>query len=73
MNMAWASRSLLTWRRILYVRAAEQGDPTGQYLLGLTYDKGRGVWQDGVLAHKWLNLAAARAPARNREQYLETS
>jgi TPR repeat protein len=54
----------------LYVRAAEQGDPTGQYLLGLTYDKGRGVWQDEVLAHKWLNLAAAHAPARNREQYL---
>jgi uncharacterized protein len=54
----------------LYVRAAEQGDPTGQYLLGLTYDKGRGVWQDDVLAHKWLNLAAAHAPARNREQYL---
>jgi uncharacterized protein len=54
----------------LYVRAAEQGDPTGQYLLGLTYDKGHGVWQDDVLAHKWLNLAAARAPARNREQYL---
>jgi uncharacterized protein len=54
----------------LYVRAAEQGDPTGQYLLGLAYDKGRGVWQDDVLAHKWLNLAAAHAPARNREQYL---
>jgi TPR repeat protein len=34
------------------------------------YDKGRGVWQDGVLAYKWLNLAAARAPARHREQYL---
>jgi TPR repeat protein len=55
----------------LYVRAAEQGDPTGQYLLGLLYDKGRGVWQDDVLAHKWLNLAAAHAPARNREQYLK--
>ena len=54
----------------LYLRAAEQGDPTGQYLLGLMYDKGRGVWQDGVLAYKWLNLAAARAPARRREQYL---
>lgn len=55
----------------LYVRAAEQGDPTGQYLLGLTYDKGHGVWQDEVLAHKWLNLAAARASGRNREQYLK--
>ncbi len=54
----------------LYVRAAEQGDPTGQYLLGLMYDKGHGVWQDEVLAYKWLNLAAAHAPGRNREYYL---
>jgi TPR repeat protein len=54
----------------LYLRAAEQGDPTGQYLLGLMYDKGHGVWQDGILAYKWLNLAAAHAPARFREQYL---
>jgi len=54
----------------LYLRAAEQGDPTGQYYLGLMYDKGLGVWQDGILAYKWLNLAAARAPARVREQYL---
>jgi TPR repeat protein len=55
----------------LYVRAAEQGDPTGQFLLGLMYDKGHGIWQDEVLAHKWLNLAAAHAPARNREHYLK--
>jgi TPR repeat protein len=54
----------------LYERAAEQGDPTGQYLLGMMYDKGHGVWEDTVLAHKWLNLAAARAPVRYREQYL---
>jgi len=54
----------------LYIRAAEQGDPSGQYFLGLLYGKGLGVWQDGILAYKWLNLAAARAPARYREQYL---
>jgi TPR repeat protein len=54
----------------LYLRAAEQGDATGQHFLGLMYDKGHGVWQDGILAYKWLNLAAARAPARYREQYL---
>jgi len=53
----------------LYLRAAERGDPTGQYLLGLMYDKGHGVWQDGILAYKWLNLAAARAPVRVREHY----
>ena len=54
----------------LYLRAAEMGDPTGQYLFGLMYDKGHGVWEDTVLAHKWLNLAASHAPARYREQYL---
>ena len=54
----------------LYIRAAEQGDASGQHFLGLMYDKGHGVWQDGILAYKWLNLAAARAPARYREQYL---
>ncbi len=54
----------------LYTRAAEQGDSTGQYLLGLMYDKGHGVGQDTVLAHKWLNLAAAHAPTRLREYYL---
>jgi hypothetical protein len=46
-----------------------QGNPTGQYLLGLTYDKGFGVTADVVLAHKWLNLAAAHAPPQNRENF----
>lgn len=51
-----------------YIRGAEQGDPAAQYLLGLMYDKGRGVPQDAVLAHKWLILAARanRAPRSRR-------
>jgi TPR repeat protein len=53
-----------------YVRAAEQGDPVGQYLLGLMYDKGFGVTQDVIQAYKWLNLAAAHAPRSNREYIL---
>ena len=53
-----------------YVQSAEQGDPTGQYLLGLMYDKGFGVNPNIILAHKWLNLAAAHAPRRNRENVL---
>jgi len=52
-----------------YARSAEQGDPTGQYLLGLMYDKGLGVKADVVLAHKWLNLAAAHAPRQNRDNF----
>ncbi|HTO65223.1 MAG TPA: tetratricopeptide repeat protein [Bradyrhizobium sp.] len=54
----------------LYVDAAERGDPTGQHLLGLMYDKGHGLERDDVLAYKWLSLAAAAAPAREREPYL---
>jgi TPR repeat protein len=54
----------------LYRQAAEQGDTAAQFSLGLMYDKGHGVAQDEVLAHKWLNLAAAHAPPRQREYYL---
>jgi len=53
-----------------YADAAERGDPSGQHLLGLMYDKGHGVDRDDVLAYKWLSLAAAAAPVRERESYL---
>ncbi len=53
-----------------YTSAAERGDATGQYLLGLLYDKGHGVQQDGVIAYMWLNLAAAHAPKHFREYFL---
>jgi hypothetical protein len=52
-----------------YLLAAEHGDPTGQYLLGLMYDKGFGVSRDVVLAYKWLDLAAARAPRGSKEYF----
>lgn len=56
---------------LYYTSAAERGDPTGQYLLGLMYDKGEGVRQDGILAHMWLNLAAARVTKpRYRDYFL---
>jgi TPR repeat protein len=54
----------------LYIRAAIQGNPFAQAMLGLMYDKGHGVPRDFVLAYKWLNLAAARAPKRERDYYL---
>src|SRR6266566_4597652 len=54
----------------LYIQAAIRGNPFGQGMLGLMYDKGHGVPQDFILAYKWLNLAAARAPKRQREYYL---
>jgi TPR repeat protein len=54
----------------LYARAAAKGNPSAQAMLGLMYDKGHGVPQNFVLAYKWLDLAAAHAPARQRETYL---
>jgi TPR repeat protein len=54
----------------LYRRAAELGDTFAQSRLGLSYDKGHGVPQDFILSYKWLDLAAARAPRRDRDFYL---
>jgi TPR repeat protein len=54
----------------LYVQAATRGNPFGQAMLGLMYDKGHGVPQDFVVAYKWLDLAAARAPQRERDYFL---
>ena len=39
-----------------------------QFNLGLMYDQGRGVPQDNVEAHMWLNLAAAKLTSERREQ-----
>jgi TPR repeat protein len=54
----------------LYRQAAELGDTFAQCRLGLSYDKGHGVRQDFILAYKWLDLAAAKAPPRERDFYL---
>jgi YidC/Oxa1 family membrane protein insertase len=54
-----------------YREAAEQGDAEAQSILGLMYFTGRGVLQDYVEAHMWLNLAASRfstAEIRNLDQ-----
>ena len=40
-------------------KAADQGDADAQLLLGSLYLTGNGVPQDYVIAHMWLNLAAA--------------
>ena len=52
----------------LYRQAAEQGNSSAQFNLGLMYDQGRGVPQDNVEAHMWLNLAAAKSTSERREQ-----
>jgi TPR repeat protein len=45
---------------IWYRKAAELGDRHGQFGLGRLYADGNSVPQDYVLAHMWLNLAAAQ-------------
>ncbi len=47
-------------------RAAENGQPTAQYQLGLLYSTGRGVPLDYISAHKWLNLAASKGDEEAR-------
>ena len=37
----------------------EQGHAFAQFNLGTLYDKGKGVPQDYVLAHMWLNIAGS--------------
>ena len=53
------------WLRL----AAEQGDADAQFRLGVMYDKGQGVPQDYVQAHKWLNSATSRASAEKNKEY----
>jgi S1-C subfamily serine protease len=46
-----------------YRKGAEQGDGFSQFELGHLYEAGRGVPQDYVQAHMWMNLAASRYDA----------
>jgi TPR repeat protein len=45
----------------LYSQAADQGLPEAQFRLGILYALGEGVQQDYVVAHAWLDLAAANS------------
>ncbi|WP_373874399.1 tetratricopeptide repeat protein, partial [Aeromonas caviae] len=40
-------------------KAAEQGNASAQFNLGLIYAKGQGVPQDYKQAHAWFSVAAA--------------
>jgi len=48
--------------------AADQGDPVAQGSLGEIYRDGKGVAQDYVMAHMWLNLAASRSTGESAEK-----
>src|SRR6266446_4285730 len=50
------------WRR-----AAEQGDASAQFNLGLSYRDGRGLPQDYSEALMWLTVASTRMPDADRQ------
>lgn len=51
-----------------YLLAAEQGNVNAQTNLGGMYENGEGVLQDFVLAHMWINIAAASSPDAKFQQ-----
>jgi hypothetical protein len=55
-----------------YRKAAEQGNANAMYNLGTMYGLGRGVAKDAIEAHKWFNLAAARADADTLKSFAAT-
>src|SRR5579883_2089773 len=68
-NAAYARGDYIGAVKIL-TPLALHGNARAQAFLGLMYDKGHGVPQDFVLAYKWLNLAASRAPRHDRDYFL---
>ncbi len=50
-----------------YRRAAEQGNPGCQFILGFLYSTGRGVPEDFVQAHFWFTIAAAQGSDDSRK------
>jgi len=49
---------------------AEQGNAAAHYELGVMYAKGKGVIQDNIYAHMWMNIAASsgiKNAVKNRE------
>ena len=65
---AAATAETARWLRL----AAEQGNARAQYNLGDMYANGKGVPQDNVEAHMWLNLAASRSSGADRERRVAT-
>lgn len=50
---------------MLLRQAAEQGNPLGQALLGMLYDRGESVEEDPVQAENWYRKAVERDPLEN--------
>ena len=50
-------------------KAAEQGDASAQFNLGVLYANGTGLQQDAVQAYKWLSLAVAAVSGGEAARY----
>jgi hypothetical protein len=50
-----------------FIRAANQGDATAQWALGMMYGSGQGVPESKVDAYFWWNLSAAQGNAKAKE------
>jgi TPR repeat protein len=49
-------------------RAADQGEDTAQFLLGMLYQMGNGVPQDHMQANKCFNLSASRTRLTGKDR-----
>ena len=54
-----------------FLQAAERGDASAQFNLGVMYANGTGVGPDSVEAYKWLSLAMTRSAAEEQKQYAD--
>ena len=54
-----------------FLKAASMDAPYAQVLIGSMYEDGRGVPQDYVQAHMWLNLAASGYSDKSEEKLRE--
>jgi TPR repeat protein len=50
-------------------RAAEQGNTSSQYNLGVAYNNGEGVAQDFVEARKWAEIAVAYSAGDSQRKF----
>jgi hypothetical protein len=60
-------------RKIVEIRegdrlSADQGLAGAQFNLGIMYTEGKGVPQDHVLAHMWLDLVVSELPPSGKDQ-----
>ncbi len=54
-----------------FQKAAAQGHEVAQFVAGVMYATGKGVPQNFIEAHVWINLAASRATGDYQKQFAD--